>query len=128
VGQRSNLDLQHILDMLYSVLPLTRLPRRLPERPAREGSARVILERPSRASTMNKESPLKKNHPASPSSRRTRLTAEQKQEIREHRNCLLQKWGAGLDSPSIDWEQLFDVHWELELLERRYPWLKKAVA
>jgi hypothetical protein len=33
-----------------------------------------------------------------------------------------------LDSPAIDWQQLFDVHWELSLLERRYPWLKKAVA
>ena len=37
--QRVNLDLQHILDMLYSVLPLTRLPRRLPgARLAKEAS------------------------------------------------------------------------------------------
>jgi hypothetical protein len=71
---------------------------------------------------------LKKNHPASPSPRRTRLTNEQKQAIREHRNLLLQKWALGLDSPGIDWQQLFDVHWELSLLERRHPWLKKAVA
>ena len=71
---------------------------------------------------------MKKNHPASPSPRRTRLTDEQKQTIREHRNCLLQKWGEGLDSPSIDWQQLFDVPWELHLLEHQYPWLKKAMA
>ena len=70
---------------------------------------------------------MKKNNPASPS-RRTRLSAEQKQSLREHRNFLLQKWGEGLDSPSIDWQQLFDLHWELYQLERRYPWLKKAVA
>jgi len=37
--QRVNLDFQHILDMLYSVLPLTRLPRRLPgARLAKEAS------------------------------------------------------------------------------------------
>lgn len=71
---------------------------------------------------------MKKNDPTSQSPRRTRLTDEQKRAIREHRNCLLQKWGEGMDSPSIDWQQLFDVHWELYLLERRYPWLKKAVA
>jgi hypothetical protein len=71
---------------------------------------------------------VKKNHPASPSPRRTRLTDEQKQAIRTHRNCLLQKWAEGLDSPTMDWQQLFDVHWELLLLERQHPWLKKAVA
>ncbi len=71
---------------------------------------------------------MKKNDPTSQSTRRTRLTAEQKQTIRQHRNFLLQKWGEGLDSSSINWQELFDVHWELYLLERRYPWLKKAVA
>jgi hypothetical protein len=88
----------------------------------------VILERPSRASTINKESPLKKNDPSSQSPRPTRLSAEQKQTLRNHRNFLLQKWGEGLDSPSINWQELFDLHWELYMLERRHPWLKKAVA
>lgn len=71
---------------------------------------------------------MKKNHPASPSPRRTRLTAEQKQHIRAHRNFLLQKWGQGLNENPTDWQALFDTHWELYLLERQHPWLKKAVA
>jgi hypothetical protein len=71
---------------------------------------------------------LKKNRPASPSSRRTRLTAEQKQTIRAHRNFLLQKWGRELNESPTDWQALFDIHWELYLLERQHPWLKKAAA
>jgi hypothetical protein len=71
---------------------------------------------------------LKKNPSASPSPHRTRPTAEQKQAIREHRNFLLQKWGQGLDATPLDWEHLFNVHWELHMLEREYPWLKKAMA
>ena len=69
---------------------------------------------------------MKKNHPASPSSPRTRLTAEQKQTLRNHRNFLLEKWAEGLDSESIDWQELFDLHWELYKLERQHPWLKRA--
>jgi len=71
---------------------------------------------------------LKKNHSASPSSPRTRLTAEQKQTIRAHRNFLLQQWGQQLNESPTDWQTLFDIHWELHLLERQNPWLKKAVA
>lgn len=71
---------------------------------------------------------MKKNHSASPSPRRTRLTAEQKQKIRVHRSFLLEQWGLGLEATPLDWEQLFATHWELCLLERQYPWLKKAVA
>lgn len=71
---------------------------------------------------------MKKNHSASPSPRRTRLTAEQKQHIRAHRNFLLEKWGLGLDATPLDWAHLFEVHWELYLLEHKHPWLKKAVA
>jgi len=70
----------------------------------------------------------KKNQPISPAPRRTRLTAEEKQRIRTHRNFLLQKWGEGLNESPTDWQALFDVHWELYLLERQHPWLKKAVA
>jgi hypothetical protein len=71
---------------------------------------------------------LKKNQPASPSPRRTRLTVEQKQHIRNHRNSLLQQWGQKLDDSPTDWQALFDIHWELYLLERQHPWLKKVVA
>jgi len=71
---------------------------------------------------------LSKNHSASPSHRRTRLSAEQKQTLRNHRSFLLGKWAEGLDSPSINWQELFDLHWELYKLERQHPWLKKAVA
>jgi hypothetical protein len=71
---------------------------------------------------------LKKNKPASPSLRGTRLTVEQKQTIRAHRNFLLQKWAQQLNESPTDWPALFDIHWELHLLERQHPWLKKAVA
>jgi hypothetical protein len=71
---------------------------------------------------------LRKNHSASPSRRRTSLTAEQKQTIRAHRNFLLQKWAQQLSEGPADWQALFDIHWELHLLERQHPWLKKAVA
>ena len=71
---------------------------------------------------------MKKNYSANSSVPRTRLTAEQKQTIRAHRNFLLQKWAQQLNESPTDWQALFDIHWELYLLERRYPWLKKAVA
>jgi hypothetical protein len=71
---------------------------------------------------------LKKNRSARPASPRTRLTAEQKQTIRAHRNFLLQNWAQQLNEGPTDWPALFDIHWELHLLERQHPWLKKAVA
>ena len=71
---------------------------------------------------------MKKNPSASPSSPRTRLTVAQKQTIRAHRNFLLQKWAQQLNESPTDWPALFDIHWELYLLERKHSWLKKAVA
>jgi hypothetical protein len=77
--------------------------------------------------TIYKEKDLKKNHSVSPSPRRTRLSAEQKQQIRAHRNFLFQQWGQKLNDNPTDWQGLFDIHWELYLLECQHAWLKKAV-
>lgn len=77
--------------------------------------------------TIYKEKDLKKNHSVSPSPRRTRLSAEQKQQIRAHRNFLFQQWGQKLNDNPTDWQGLFDIHWELYRLERQHAWLKKAV-
>jgi hypothetical protein len=71
---------------------------------------------------------LKKKHTASPSSPRTRLTAEKKETLLAHRNFLLQKWGQELNESPTDWQALFDIHWELYQLERHHPWLKKVLA
>jgi hypothetical protein len=69
---------------------------------------------------------LKKNHSASPSPRRTRLSAEQKQAVRD-RYCLLRdQWCQTLESAQIDWTRLFDLHYAMLQLEQAHPWIKRA--
>jgi hypothetical protein len=94
--------------------------------PASRRATRVKSGALSRG-TIYKEKDLKKNHSVSPSPRRTRLSAEQKQQIRAHRNFLFQQWGQKLNDNPTDWQGLFDIHWELYRLERQHAWLKKAV-
>jgi hypothetical protein len=73
-----------------------------------------------------KEIALKKNHPTRRP--RTRLSDSEKQAIRAHYYALRDEWCLELEEEQIDWQFLFDLHWEMYQLEHQHPWLKKAVA
>jgi hypothetical protein len=91
------------------------------------GSRRKLPEsfwrHPSRAATIYKELPLKKSRPTRP-----RLSDAEKQEIRQHYGALRDDWCLELEEPEIDWEFLFELHYDMLQLEQQFPWLKKAVA
>lgn len=69
---------------------------------------------------------MNKNRSASPSPRRTRLTVEQKQAVRDHYYALRDEWCLGLEEEQIDWQFLFDLHYEMLQLEYQHPWIKKG--
>jgi hypothetical protein len=71
---------------------------------------------------------LNKNHSASPSPRRTRLSAEQKQVVRDRYYSLRDQWCQTLESAAIDWEALFNFHFQMLQLEQAHPWIKKGAA
>lgn len=56
------------------------------------------------------------------------LNAAEKQTIRTRFNNIKQEWCLALEEDPIDWQHLFDLHWEMYKLERSHPWVKKAVA
>jgi hypothetical protein len=81
---------------------------------------------PFRGPPYKGETPLNKNHSASSSPRRTRLTVEQKQAVRDRYYSLRDQWCMTLETSEIDWQSLFDLHWEMLEMERQHPWIKRA--
>jgi hypothetical protein len=69
---------------------------------------------------------LNKNHSASPSPHRTRLTGEQKKAVRDRYYMLRDQWCLTLESAEIDWQALFTFHFEMLQLEQAHPWIKRA--
>jgi hypothetical protein len=69
---------------------------------------------------------LKKNNP----SRRpcVRLSDSEKQAIRNRYNAIKDEWCQTLEGTPLDWQRLFDAHWEMYELEHQHPFVKKAVA
>lgn len=59
---------------------------------------------------------------------RTRLTVEQKQAIRNQFYAVRDQWCETAESEQIDWERLFELHCQMQLMQRQYPWIKKGVA
>jgi hypothetical protein len=71
---------------------------------------------------------LKKNRSTRQPGPRTRLKDSEKEAIRNHYNAIKDEWCLALEDEPIDWEFLFDLHWEMYELEHQHPWVKKAVA
>ena len=69
---------------------------------------------------------MNKNHSTSPSLRRTRLTVEQKQAVRDRYYSLRDQWCETLESATIDWEALFNFHFQILQIEQAHPWIKRA--
>lgn len=70
-----------------------------------------------------------KNRTHSQSLRRTRLTAEQKQAIRDHFYNVCDQWcSMTLDTEAINSDRFSDLQWEMYQLKQQHPWLKKAAA
>jgi hypothetical protein len=67
---------------------------------------------------------LKNNHPT----RRpgTRLTIPERQAIRDHYYALRDEWCMELEEDQIDWQFLFDLHYEMLQLENQHPWIKQG--
>jgi hypothetical protein len=70
---------------------------------------------------------LKKNRSTRQPRPRTRLNDSEKQAIRNRFNAIKDEWCLTLETDPIDWQHLFDLHWEMYLLEHQHPWVKKAV-
>jgi hypothetical protein len=67
-----------------------------------------------------------KNRTHSQSRRRTRLTAEQKQAVRDRYYNVRDQWCMTLETQQIDWQRLFDLHFEMLQIEQAHPWIKRA--
>ena len=57
---------------------------------------------------------------------RTRLTVSEKQAIRDHYYALRDEWCLELEEDQIDWQFLFDLHYEMLQLEHQHPWIKQG--
>jgi hypothetical protein len=66
------------------------------------------------------------NRTHSQSARRTRLTAEQKQAVRDRYYNVRNQWCMTLETSEVDWQRLFDLHYEMLQMEQAHPWIKRA--
>lgn len=67
---------------------------------------------------------MKKNHPRRQP--RVRLTDSEKQAVHSHYYAVHDEWCLELEEEQIDWQFLFDLHYEMAQIERQHPWIKKT--
>jgi hypothetical protein len=58
---------------------------------------------------------------------RSVLSPEAKQIINREYHQLQLRWVEEIDKPETNWEQLFLLHFEMAILEKRAKWLKLEV-
>ena len=58
---------------------------------------------------------------------RIEMSPEAKQIINREYHQLQLRWVEEIDKPATDWEQLFLLHFEMAMIEKRAPWLKREV-
>ena len=58
---------------------------------------------------------------------RSVMSPEAKQIINREYHKLQLRWVEEIDKPETNWEQLFLLHFEMAILEKRAKWLKQEV-
>ncbi len=58
---------------------------------------------------------------------RSVMSPEAKQIINREYHQLQLRWVEEIDKPETNWEQLFLLHFEMAVLEKRAKWLKQEV-
>lgn len=59
---------------------------------------------------------------------RTVMSPQARQIINREYHQLQLRWVEEIDKPETDWEQLFLLHFEMAIIEKRAKWLRKEDA